>query len=272
MLNLTYVQTLLHALSLVLLLLDDKLALHASTLVLASVLLHVVNTAREPVAQPSPVIAQPSPVIARPRLPAQTLFARPRLPAQTLFARPRPSLLSTTTSQVYTERDCYFLNVTGDGNCGVYALLVQLHLMGLLPARWDLSWSAREQAQQLREHVVDWSRDVQNLDVDHWRTTTSRAYTDVGNEFFEVAAELFDVNVVIFTAETSHFYFLSPSGGSRRAARQTVYLGHLGRHWMAGVPPGAWGELTRALGTNRFIREVAQRPPEGRAPSWRFVM
>ena len=271
MLNLTYVQTLLHALSLVLLLLDDKLALHASTLVLASVLLHVVNTAREPVAQPSPVIAQP-------RLPAPTPFARPspviaqpRLPAPTPFARPRPSLLSTTTSQVYTERDCHFLNVTGDGNCGVYALLVQLHLMRLLPARWDLSWSAREQAQQLREHVVDWSRDVQNLDVDHWRTTTSRAYTDVGNEFFEVAAELFDVNVVIFTAETSHFYFLSPSGGSRRAARQTVYLGHLGMHWVAGVPPGAWGELTRARGTNRFIREVAQRPPEGRAPSWRFM-
>ena len=260
MLLLTYVQTLLHALSLVLLLLDDKLALHASTLVLASVLLHIVNTAREPVAQPSPVIAQPSPVIAR-----------PRLPAPTLFARPRPSLLSTTTSQVYTERDCYFLNVTGDGNCGVYALLVQLHLMGLLPARWDLSWSAREQAQRLRDHVVDWSRDVRNLDVDHWRTTTSRAFTDVGNEFFEVAAELFDVNVVIFTAETSHFYFLSPSGGSRRAARQTVYLGHLGRHWVAGVPPGAWGELTRALGTNRFVREVAQRPPEGRAPSWRFM-
>jgi hypothetical protein len=260
MLNLTYVQTLLHALSLVLLLLDDKLALHASTLVLASVLLHVVNTAREPVAQPSPVIAQP-------RLPAPTPFARP-----SPFARPRPSLLSTTTSQVYTERDCYFLNVTGDGNCGVYALLVQLHLMGLLPARWDLSWSAREQAQQLREQLVDWSRDVQNLDVDHWRTTASRAYTVVGNEFFEVAAELFDVNVVIFTAETSHFYFLSPSGGSRRAARQTVYLGHLGRHWVAGVPPGAWGELTRALGTNRFIKEVAQRQPEGRAPSWRFCM
>ena len=260
MLLLTYVQTLLHALSLVLLLLDDKLALHASTLVLASVLLHIVNTAREPVAQPSTVIAQP-------RLPAPTPFARP-----SPFARPRPSLLSTTTSQVYTERDCYFLNVTGDGNCGVYALLVQLHLMGLLPARWDLSWSAKEQAQRLREHVVDWGRDVRNLDVDHWRTTTSRAFTDVGNEFFEVAAELFDVNVVIFTAETSHFYFLSPSGGSRRAARQTVYLGHLGMHWVAGVPPGAWGELTRALGTNRFVREVAQRPPEGRAPSWRFFM
>ena len=259
MLLLTYVQTLLHALSLVLLLLDDKLALHASTLVLASVLLHIVNTAREPVAQPSPVIAQP-------RLPAPTPFARP-----SPFARPRPSLLSTTTSQVYTERDCYFLNVTGDGNCGVYALLVQLHLMELLPARWDLSWSAREQAQRLRDHVVDWSRDVQNLDVDHWRTTTSRAFTDVGNEFFEVAAELFDVNVVIFTAETSHFYFLSPSGGSRRAARQTVYLGHLGMHWVAGVPPGAWGELTRALGTNLFIREVAQGAPEGRAPSWRFM-